>query len=427
MGSQCCNFSKQDIVITYNNINTDKKSTTQLINFDVQGKAASKHQSGIISHEIAEEVEEKENLLFLNDQKSQQKTDIQISIVQDLRKNDAIANLNVLPSSSSIEDLSSKLISRIKHISLYKAKSKCSNNPTNGTKQTNTNSKLVVSHLSFNNSSLNTFCPENRSFKQQHAKRETAQRQMTSLSQNELLRKVRISSWTSIIDYLGCLELRSAGISCRYLNKLAKSPIILRKFFEFPKRDPVVGSESVARETTSISCSLMDKLANLNKCTGEKSGMNQIDVICEEEYYKTEISRNTPETKLNQELVISVTRSVQTKFSISDTANSKNLLSLTKKIQDLMVADERFSGSVSDISCGVSQLFSNSNRLIAPEIKQPQINLASKSNLVYINTPISMLSPSNLNQQSLKLSLNRSSLANLKDGSTNDKITACFE
>lgn len=407
MGNRCCNFTKQEIIINYHGSGQTKK----IMNYNAK---ALKAQSPIQLRQLGASVlvEEKEQCLFINNDKQIFEVDstiqhnIQANVKQDSGEKSYIVHskFNMLPSCSSNEETNNKLISRIKHISLYKAKSKCSINGGGNIKQVNTNTKLAVSHLSFNNNSTNNDNASAKHILITPLKVKVCDNKSgkTSRTQNELLKLVNKSSWMIILDYLDWNDLRTSAITCVSLSKLANSPSILLKFYLREKPDLIINTDNMKEDCNIDICNFIKERAAMQKIQ-----YCQIDVICEEDYFKTEASVRNSDSKSKQEPAFDIAKSMQTKKSNSEAAASSKFLVFSKKINDL---EDKFSGSISEMSCEPSHNFNS-----PPNVNRSQVTHSS----IYTQTALPNLASKTNSKRFVNIVLSKNVAT--------DRIKTCFE
>lgn len=329
----------------------------------------------------------------------------------------------------------SMLLNRIKNITSYKPKQ---SRPSFHLTTNLINSKLVYSSFTCDKTpSNNPSKIENKSLTLQIKE---AFNLRTRKSTNEILGYISAIYWKNIIDYLSNNELVEARRSCVFFNRIACSPLILKKFFFVQ-----TPSEQVSSLKTGISnfkldfsniTSLMKRRSNLKGDTPSKTnsesntfskkGLQSLEIIesvresnitvgdnhkpsINEDKEKLE-GKDEHEVKLHINK-ISITTQLYDSMKLncnqsSSCNNNSKLLSVSSKLVESMTKNsaDKFSGSISDISCGNYQQLTNTNRTNLQEINT---NALSSTNLICMLTPISNISPRELSRIEAK-SLNDS-------------------
>lgn len=356
---------------------------------------------------------------------------------------------------SEKEKSSSQLLNRIKNITSYKPKQ---SKPILNLAPYQMNSKLAYSSFTCDKTPSNnpSKVDENRSLKLQDKEISNIK---TAKSTNQLINYVTLNCWKIIADYLNKKELTEFRRCCLFFNGLASSPLILKKFFmnQTPKaqgtsdqQNSLKTSKTEFRFDFSNITNLIKRRSNLKEETASKTNYTKSNSYsrkgsqCLEIIQSVQDSNVTPfenhKPSLNErhnediessEIKLHISKADESQIHDSNiivgnhstsSNNKSKLLSINSKLVDSLIRNSagKFSGSISDISCGTSQQLSISNRT---DVQLDNANCTSSTNLICMLTPISIMSPTNLSRAEAKSSNDDSSfnIAKACEATNNDK------
>lgn len=354
------------------------------------------------------------------------------------KENEAINSIKELPDKNNSS--SQMLLNRIKNITSYKPKQ---TRPLFNLSTNLLNSKLAYSSFTCDKTPSNnpSKIEENKSLKNQE--KDIIHLKTTKLS-NELINYLTLTCWKMITDYLNNTELIEVRRCCLFLNRLACSPHILKKFFlvQTPKG---VSDKAISLKTSKTDfkfdfsniTNLLKRRSNLKEETASKTNYSKSNTYSRKASQSLEIihsaedsnatpaenfvlsinERNVDESEPH-EIKLQISKinvsqlydSIKVSCNESSSSNNKSkLLSVNSKLMSSILKNsaDKFSGSISDISCGTSQPLSISNRTNIHS--ECVVNVSSSTNLICMLTPISNMSPTNLSRMEAK-SLNDNSL-----------------